>query len=111
MSISPSTKTLVSVFSASSEVRPVVLLGAGASFRSGVPLAAEAVKRIAKAAYIRHELGGKAHPAQVKLTQWLPWLQRQRWFLQGDDRLAENFPLAVEHLLRPAEFRREVLLD
>jgi hypothetical protein len=111
MSVSPSAKALVSVFSASSEVRPVVLLGAGASFRSGVPLAAESVKRIAKAAYIRHELGGKAHPSQVKLSQWLPWLQGQSWFIQGDERLAENFPLAVQHLLRPDEFRREVLLD
>lgn len=106
-----SAKTPTSIFRAANEVRPLVLLGAGASFRSGVPLAAEAVKRIAKAAYIRQELGGKVHPAQVKLTQWLPWLQRQDWFIQGDERLAENFPLAVEHLLRPDEFRREVLLD
>lgn len=111
MAISTSAKTLASLFRASSEVRPVVLLGAGASFRSGVPLAAESVKRIAKAAYIRHELAGKAHPAQVKLSQWLPWLQAHSWFIHGDDRLAENFALAVEHLLHPAEFRREVLLD
>lgn len=110
MGVSTSTKTLASIFRASNEVRPVVLLGAGASFRSGVPLAAESVKRIAKAAYIR-QTGGKSHPAQVKLSQWLPWLQGQRWFINGDDRLAENFPLAVEHLLHPAEFRRDVLLD
>ena len=111
MGVSASAKALASIFRTSNEVRPVVLTGAGASFRSGVPLAAEAVKRIAKAAFIRLELGGKAHPGQVKLTQWLPWLQRQNWFIHGDDRLAENFPLAVEHLLRPDEFRREVLLD
>lgn len=110
MAVSNSAKTLASIFRASNEVRPVVLLGAGASFRSGVPLAAESVKRIAKAAYIR-QTGGKTHPAQVKLTQWLPWLQGQSWFIHGDDRLAENFPLAVEHLLHPAEFRRDVLLD
>lgn len=112
MGISPSAKTLASLFRASNDVRPVLLLGAGASFRSGIPLAAESVKRIGKAAYIRHELGGRVHPSQVKLTQWLPWLQNQSWFIRGDDRrLAENFPLAVEHLLRPDEFRRDVLLD
>jgi hypothetical protein len=29
----------------------------------------------------------------------------------GADRLAENFPALVEHLLVPAEFRKRVLLD
>ena len=33
------------------------------------------------------------------------------WFIPGGDRLAENFPLVVEHLLVPAEFRKRVLLD
>ncbi len=41
----------------------------------------------------------------------MPWLTGQNWFIKGEDRLAENFPLAVEHLLTPDEFRREVLLD
>src|ERR1700751_3071454 len=104
-------KILSALFRGANEGRPVVLLGAGASFRSGVPLAAEAVRRIAKAAYIRQVLGGRAHPSQVKLSQWMTWLGCQDWFLNGEDRLAENFPLAIEHLLRPDEFRREVLLD
>jgi hypothetical protein len=107
---SPS-KILAAVLRANNEVRPVILLGAGASFRSGVPLAAEAVKRIAKAAFIRHELGGRVHPSQVKYSQWMTWLSSQVWFIREDDRLAENFPLVIEHLLRPDEFRREVLLD
>jgi hypothetical protein len=75
-------KILAAVLRASNNVRPVILLGAGASFRSGVPLAAEAVKRIAKLAYIRHELGGRAHPSQVKYSQWMAWLSRQDWFIQ-----------------------------
>jgi hypothetical protein len=105
------TKILSALFRAVNEVRPVVLLGAGASFRSGVPLAAEAVRRIAKAAYIRQVLGGRAHPSQVKLSHWMTWLGGQDWFVKGEDRLSENFPLAIEHLLRPDEFRREVILD
>lgn len=39
------------------------------------------------------------------------WLQNFPWFIQGDDRLAENFPPVVENLLTPAEFRKRVLLD
>jgi hypothetical protein len=104
-------KILAAVLRANNEVRPVMLLGAGASFRSGVPLAGEAVKRIAKTAFIRHELGGRAHASQVKYSQWMTWLSNQSWFIRGEDRLAENFPLVIEHLLRPDEFRREVLLD
>lgn len=104
-------KQLAALLRASNEIRPVVLLGAGASFRSGVPLAAESVRRIAKAAYIRNELGNRVHASQVKLSQWMPWLQQQPWFISGEDRLAENFPLAVRHLLRPDEFRREFLLE
>lgn len=44
---------LIYLFRASRENRPVLLLGAGASFRSGIPLAADAVKLIARAAYAR----------------------------------------------------------
>lgn len=104
-------KILASLFRLTNEVRPVVLLGAGASFRSGIPLAAEAVKRIAKAVYIRNVLGGRVHPGQVKLTEWLPWLRGHAWFIDEEELLSENFSLTVEHLLRPAEFRREVLLE
>lgn len=33
------------------------------------------------------------------------------WFIADDSRLAENFPLVVEHLLRPQEYRREVFRE
>ena len=49
ISNSPSlSKILATVLRANNEVRPVMLLGTDASFRSGAPLAAEAVRRIAK---------------------------------------------------------------
>jgi len=32
-------------------------------------------------------------------------------FIHGADRLAENFPLVVEHLLTPAEFRKRAILE
>jgi hypothetical protein len=46
-------KILAAVLCADNPVRPVMLVGAGTSFRSGVPLAAEAVKRIAKTAFMK----------------------------------------------------------
>lgn len=99
------------VLRVSNDVRPVMLLGAGASSRLGVPLAAEAVKQIARLAYIRHELGGRAHLSQVKYSQWMTSLSGQEWFIHEKDRLAENFSLAIEHPLYLDEFRREVLLS
>jgi len=50
-------------------------------------------------------------PERVKPSEWEPWLQTFDWFIPGTDRLAENFPLAVKHLLTPAEFRKRVILD
>src|SRR6266481_5316648 len=99
---------LVPLMRASDDPRPILLVGAGASFRSGVPTAAEAVKHIARLVYAERELGGVRPAERVKPSEWEPWLQRLPWFIHGADRLAENFPLAVEHLLVPAEFRKRV---
>ena len=90
---------------------PLILLGAGASFRSGVPTAADAVKQVARLVYSERELVGARAPERVKPSEWEPWLQGFEWFLPGAERLAENFSLVVEHLLVPAEFRKRVLLD
>jgi len=90
---------------------PLILLGAGASFRSGVPTAAEAVKQIARLVYSERELRNARPPERVKPSEWESWLHGFDWFVPGNDRLAENFPLVVEHLLVPAEFRKRVILD
>lgn len=90
---------------------PLLLLGAGASFRSGVPTAADAVKQIARLVYSERELKNARPPERVKPSEWESWLQGFDWFIPGADRLAENFPAVIEHLLVPAEFRKRVLLD
>lgn len=90
---------------------PLILLGAGCSFRSGVPTAADAVKQIARLVYSERELRNSRPPERVKPSEWESWLQGFDWFVPGADRLAENFPSVVEHLLIPAEFRKRVLLD
>ena len=91
----------------------LILLGAGASFRSGVPTAAEAVlKQISHVlVYSERELAGARPPERVKPGEWEPWLQSHSWLIPGADRLAENFPFVVDHLLRPAEFRKRVLTE
>lgn len=102
---------LAALLRAQNDVRPVLMLGAGASFSSGVPTASECVRRIAKRVYAEVNLGGSIPPEQLRPTEWQSWLQNQPWFVKGDDRLAENFPLVVEHLLTPAEYRKKVILD
>ena len=41
----------------------------------------------------------------------MPYLEQQSWFIPDAERLAENFPLAVKHLLTPRERRRSFLRD
>ncbi|VWX50857.1 hypothetical protein [Novosphingobium sp. 9U] len=106
-----SVRILSSILRSDNEARPVLLLGAGASFSSGVPMAAPSVMRLAKRVYAERELGGNVLPEQVKLAEWQSWLQSHAWFIKGEERLAENFPLVVEHLLNPREYRTRLLLD
>lgn len=97
---------LAYLFKASGKARPVVLLGAGASFRSGIPLADECVRRIARSAYARHKLGLSVYDSRIVLSDWLPFLRNQDWFIKDPLRFAENFPFAVENFLTPREVRR-----
>ena len=108
---SASVALLCSLLQPEKDARPTFLLGAGASYSSGIPLAAESVNRLAKKAYADHVRGGKAFPEEIKVSEWLSWLQGQPWFIRGEEHLAENFPLVVEHLLRPEAYRRTSLLD
>ena len=100
-------KNLAYLFRTNSKTRPVLLLGAGASFRSGIPLAEDTVRRIAQSAYARDKFGLNLTDSRLMLSDWLPYLQSQPWFIQDPDRFAENFSLAVEHFLTPREFRRD----
>ncbi len=97
-------RELASILNPQNEARPTVLLGAGASFSSGVPLAGESVKRIARR-YYAERISGKTLPEQVKTSEWLAWLAEQTWFIRDPARLSENFALAVKHLLIPQAYR------
>lgn len=111
MSHIQSVRELVSIFGPNNDARPTVLLGAGASFSSGVPLADEAVRRMARRYFSERILGGTVLPEQVKTSEWRAWLNQQPWSINDEDRFADNFPLAVKHLLQPQSYRQRVLLD
>lgn len=111
MGHSDTVRELVSILSPQNEARPTVLLGAGASFSSGVPLADESVRRIARRYYAERVVTGQVLPEQVKTSEWMAWLANQPWFIRDPAKLSENFPLAVKHLLRPQAYRQRLLLD
>jgi hypothetical protein len=102
---------LISLLKGEEDRWPMLLLGAGASFRSGVPTASEAVKQIAKTVYSEKVLKGARPPERVKPSEWEAWLRTFPWFQSDPAHIADNFPTAVEHLLVPAEYRKTVLLD
>ncbi len=74
-------------------------------------MAAESVRRLAKQVYADQILGGKTLPEQIKTSEWMTWLRDQEWFIRGDEQLAENFPLVIEHQLKPEGYRRRALLE
>jgi hypothetical protein len=69
------------------------------------------VRHIARLVYSERMLRGSRPPERVKPSEWESWLQTFDWFIPGADRIAENFPRIVQHLLTPAEFRKRVILD
>lgn len=83
---------------------PVVLLGAGASVSSGVPLASQIVQKAGRWAYAVAN-GMDPDDPRIQRSDWYRWLSRQAWFRKGDP--GTNYPNVVEHLLRPREKRAE----
>jgi hypothetical protein len=87
---------------------PLLLLGAGASIKSGIPLSGALAERAAKWAYCRSNARHPDDPT-VKRSDWFPWLERHLWY--RSDRLpADNYSLVLEHLLQPREERKDFLL-
>src|ERR1043166_1443266 len=100
-----SVKLLASQFRADAATRPILLLGAGASVSSGVPLADDLVRRIGRYGYAIHRRGdANAFPA-VTETDGQNFLRDYDWF--RPEALPECFPAAVEAILRPAQIRKQ----
>jgi len=86
------------------QVRPIFLLGAGASFNSGVPLASEMVRQIARHALAREKGRSPEMVTDIMEGDIRRFLQRFSW--GSGEGLAEMFPHAVEEILTPSTFRR-----
>lgn len=107
--ISNPTASLLPIIRLSDKPRPVILLGAGASVKSGIPLAGEFVGRIAKWAYAKEKnINIQKYP--LSRSDWWPWLQEKSWF-QADRSEPDLYPLLVKHLLIPREERTNFLLE
>ncbi len=91
---------------------PIFLLGAGASYSSGIPLAGELIEKIARWGYCKENNLSTEDP-RIRRSDWYPWLEKQNWY-RKDLGAADNFPFAVENILQPSESRRlffEDILD
>jgi len=95
---------LVYYFQPERDVRPILLLGAGASFRSGVPVAAEMVRQIARFSYAIKEGLSPDHAVGIMEGDIQRHLNQQPWYKDGQ--AGEMFPYAVEHLLTPSSIRK-----
>jgi len=82
-----------------------MLLGAGASFRAGVPVAAEMVRQITRSSYAISQLGlSPDHAVGIMEGDIQRYLRQQSWY--RDCPWGELFPEAVEHLLTPSSIRK-----
>jgi len=86
----------------------VLLLGAGASVKSGVPLAGQMVSMAAKWAFCG-EHGLSFDDPSITLSDWKPWLTQQSWF-DATKPLEDHYPQSIQRLLHPRESRRAFFL-
>jgi hypothetical protein len=88
---------------------PILLLGAGASVKSGIPAAGDLAVLAARWAYC--ERHGLSHQdPQVTRSDWQPWLEEHPWF-DATASMAQLYPRVIEQLLQPRENRRAFFLE
>lgn len=88
---------------------PIFLLGAGASIKSGIPLAGEMVEKMARWGYCL-ESGLVPEDPRLRRSDWYPWLRNQDWYRE-DREQADNYPSAVDNILQPRQTRKDFFLD
>jgi hypothetical protein len=87
----------------------VLLLGAGASRKSGVSTADQIAEWACRWAYCR-KIGRSERDPTVVRSDWWSWLERERWFVR-ERPLVDQYPQIIEELVQPREARREFFLD
>jgi hypothetical protein len=100
---------LCSLFGYGANPKPVFLLGAGASLKSGIPLSVDLVERAARWAYCRDHARHPDDPTVVR-SDWLAWLHDKPWY-QVELGPAENYSTVVDHLLQPRQARKDFFLQ
>src|SRR4051794_6748636 len=99
---------LRSLFLLDGASKPILLIGAGASQKSGIPLSDGIVELASKWAYCQSTGNHPDNPI-VKRSDWLRWLQNHPWY-RRDGSAADNYSAVIENLLKPRESRREFFL-
>ncbi len=90
-------------------VTPLLLLGAGAAVKSGVPLAGEMVERVARWGYC-NEHGLHQGDLSVMRTDWFRWLTKRPWY-KADLVPEDNYPAVIEKILQPKTERKRFFLE
>ena len=98
---------LISLFTQGPD--PIFLLGAGTSVKSGIPLADKMVEKIARYGYCK-ENGQSPEDTHIQHSVWQLWLKKQSWYQESLAR-EDNYPSAVENILRPEAVRKAFFLD
>lgn len=86
-------------------LRPTVLLGAGASVTSGIPLAGETAERAAKWAWCQAH-GKSLEDIRIRRSDYWPWLCGQPWYSE-EKPIDQQYPAVIENLLGVKRSRRE----
>ena len=94
------------LFAQPSRPRPILLIGAGASRKSGIPLSGEIVERAARWGYCKSRGLAFDDPLAGRRTDWLRWLQEQPWYERGK-RHEDNYSLVLRHVLNPLQDRKD----
>lgn len=90
-------------------VAPLFLLGAGASVKSGIPLAGEMVERIARWGYC-NAFGIHQKDLNIMRTDWYRWLTKQPWY-RSELLREDNYPSVIEKILQPITERKRFFLE
>lgn len=89
--------------------RPVLLLGAGASVTSGVPLVSRLIDLIGRYAYCRKFQRDLDDPTLMR-SDWYPWVSDHDWF-EADLEVQDLYARHIQELLAPRERRRQFLQE
>lgn len=87
-------------------VKPIFLLGAGASKQSGVKLVDEIIEEAAKWAYCKN-FGYSLDDPRITMSDWKKWLMNFQWYNEDYTAL---YPKIIEELLNPRQARKDFFL-